>query len=119
LVEDVEINREIVIALLEETELEIDCAENGAIAVTMFSEAPNKYDMIFMDLQMPEMDGLTATHHIRTMDIPKAKSIPIVAMTANVFQEDIDKCLEAGMNSHLGKPLNFDEVIDNLRSYLH
>ncbi|MCL1805494.1 MAG: response regulator [Clostridiales bacterium] len=116
--EDVEINREIVIALLEPTNLSIDCAENGSEAVRMFGEAPDKYNMIFMDMQMPEMDGLEATRKIRAMDAPNAAVIPIVAMTANVFKEDVDKCLEAGMNSHVGKPLDFDEVKRKLKLYL-
>jgi CheY-like chemotaxis protein len=118
LVEDVEINREIVQALFEPTQLEIDCAEHGAEAVHLFSEEPDRYDMIFMDIQMPLMDGYEATRYIRSLDIPQAKTIPIIAMTANVFREDIEKCLEAGMNSHVGKPLNFEEVLDRLRSYL-
>jgi len=118
LAEDVEINREIVMALLEPSKIEIDCAENGKEAVRMFSEAPEKYDMIFMDLQMPEMDGYEATRHIRALDVPKAKTIPIVAMTANVFREDVERCLEAGMNSHVGKPLDFNEVMIKLRTYM-
>jgi signal transduction histidine kinase/CheY-like chemotaxis protein len=118
LAEDVEINREIVLALLEPTQLSIDCAENGAEAVRMFTEAPDKYDMIFMDVQMPEMDGYEATRRIRALDIPKALTIPIVAMTANVFREDIDRCLEAGMNSHVGKPLDFNEILEKLNEYL-
>ena len=118
LAEDVEINREIVLALLEPTMLEIDCAENGAEAVKMFSENPQKYDMIFMDVQMPEMDGLTATRAIRALDIPKAGTIPIIAMTANVFREDVEKCLDAGMNGHVGKPLDISIVLDKLRAYL-
>ena len=118
LAEDVEINREIVLALLEPTQLDIDCAVNGKQAVKMFSEAPQKYDMIFMDVQMPEMDGYEATRRIRALDVPKAKTIPIVAMTANVFREDKEKCLQAGMNSHVGKPLDFDIVVERLRSYL-
>jgi two-component system, sensor histidine kinase and response regulator len=118
LAEDVEINREIVQALLEPSKLEIDCAENGREAVRMFSEAPEKYDMIFMDVQMPEMDGYEATRSIRALDTPKAKTIPIVAMTANVFREDVERCLEAGMNSHVGKPLDFNEVMIKLRTYL-
>jgi len=117
LVEDVEINREIVQTLLEPTKLEIDCTGNGAEAVRMFVENPYKYDMIFMDIQMPEMDGYEATKRIRALDIPAAKTIPIVAMTANVFREDIDRCLEAGMNSHVGKPINFEEVLGKLLSY--
>jgi CheY-like chemotaxis protein len=116
LAEDVEINREIVQSLLEPTGLEIDCAENGKEAVRMFAQSPD-YDMIFMDVQMPEMDGCEATRRIRLLDIPQAKTIPIIAMTANVFKEDIEKCLSAGMDGHLGKPLDFEEVLDRLRSY--
>ena len=118
LADDVEINREIVLALLEPTLLEIDCAGNGAEAVRMFCEAPDRYSMILMDIQMPEMDGYAATRRIREYDAPKAKKIPIIAMTANVFQEDIEKCMEAGMNGHIGKPLNFDEVLQHLLLHL-
>ena len=119
LVEDVEINREIVMALLEPTKLSIDYAVNGINAIEVFSENPEKYELIFMDLQMPEMDGITATENIRALDIEHAKEIPIVAMTANAFQEDIDNCLAAGMNGHLGKPLSYDMVIATLEKYLH
>ena len=117
LAEDVEINREIVIAMLESTLLQIDCAENGLEAVQMFRENPDKYSMIFMDVQMPEMDGYEATRRIRALDIPEAKQIPIVAMTANVFREDIERCLECGMNDHLGKPLDFNELFKKLSIY--
>jgi hemerythrin len=71
-----------------------------------------------MDMQMPEMDGLEATRMIRALDIPGAKTVPIIAMTANAFREDVVKCLDAGMNGHLGKPLDFDDVLNKLRSYL-
>ena len=118
LAEDVEINREIVLSLLEPAQLEIDCAENGAQAVQMFSQEPEKYDMIFMDLQMPEMDGYEATRRIRALDNPKAKTVPIVVMTANVFREDVEKCLAAGMNNHVGKPLDFDQTLDIPQTYL-
>jgi CheY-like chemotaxis protein len=118
LAEDIEINREIVLALLEPTELEIDCAENGAEALDKFEAAPEKYDMIFMDVQMPEMDGYEATRRIRALDSPRSKEIPIVAMTANVFRQDIERCLESGMNDHIGKPLDFSEVLTKLRKYL-
>jgi hemerythrin-like metal-binding protein len=126
LVEDVEINREIVLALLEPTELVIDCAENGVEALRMLSEDPSKYDMIFMDVQMPEMDGYEATRRIRALEADRQrefpeetpKEIPIVAMTANVFKEDIEKSLAAGMNDHVGKPLDFTEVIIKLHKYL-
>jgi CheY-like chemotaxis protein len=118
LAEDVEINREIVLSLLEPTHIQADCAENGARAVRMFEEAPEKYDIIFMDVQMPEMDGYDATRHIRALDVPKAQTIPIIAMTANVFREDIQRCLEAGMNDHVGKPLDIDVVFDVMKKYL-
>ncbi|MDR3295599.1 MAG: response regulator, partial [Clostridiales Family XIII bacterium] len=118
LAEDVAINREIVLAILEPTLLAIDCAENGVEALRMFREAPDRYDMIFMDVQMPEMDGYEATKQIRALDMPAAKQIPIIAMTANVFREDVEKCLAVGMDSHVGKPLDIKEVLEKLRRYL-
>ncbi len=135
LVEDVEVNREIIISLLEPTEIRIDCAGNGEEAVKMFSETPDRYDMIFMDIQMPVMDGLEATRQIRRIETrlernPSGfsegeplmyphKQIPIVAMTANVFKEDVDKCLDAGMNSHIGKPIDLAEVMSALNKYIN
>jgi CheY-like chemotaxis protein len=90
----------------------------------MFTAAPDKYDMIFMDLQMPVMDGYEATRHIREFEAELKKKnsdlykkIPIIAMTANVFQEDIEKCLQAGMDNHIGKPLDFDQLLEKLRFY--
>ncbi|MDR2523309.1 MAG: response regulator [Synergistaceae bacterium] len=118
LVEDVAINREILLSVLESTALEIVCAENGLRAVEAFTAAPDEYDMIFMDVQMPEMDGYEATRRIRAMDAERARMIPIVAMTANVFREDIEKCIAAGMNDHVGKPLDFDDVMEKLKKYL-
>jgi CheY-like chemotaxis protein len=118
LAEDVEINREIVQALLEPTGLTIDCAENGVEALEKFTQNPEKYVMIFMDVHMPEMDGYEATRRIRALETPRAKTIPIVAMTANVFKEDIERCLKSGMNGHIGKPIDFDEVLEVLRNYL-
>jgi len=118
LVDDMEVNREIVLIVLEATNITIDTAENGLEAVKMFEAAPDKYEMIFMDVQMPEMDGYEATQKIRAMDTPEAKTIPIIAMTANVFREDIEKCLAAGMDGHMGKPVDFDEVMVLLRKYL-
>ncbi|MDR2796855.1 MAG: response regulator [Treponema sp.] len=118
LAEDVEINQEIVLALLEPLLLTIDCAKNGREALEMFSAAPDSYDLIFMDVQMPDMDGYEAVQRIRALGTPKAQQIPIVAMTANVFREDIEKCLVAGMNDHLGKPLDMEEVLVKLHRYL-
>ncbi|MCL1848621.1 MAG: response regulator [Clostridiales bacterium] len=118
LAEDVEINREIVFSILEPTMIEIAYAVNGKEAVQMFSDAPGKYEMIFMDVQMPEMDGYEATRQIRALGVPEAISVPIIAMTANVFKEDVEHCLAAGMNGHIGKPLDMDEVLGKLREYL-
>jgi len=117
LAEDVEINREIFIALLEETHITIDVAENGLIAVSKFRENPDKYDLIIMDVQMPEMDGYEATRTIRAMNTPRAKDIPIVAMTANAFKEDVDRCLAAGMNDHLAKPIDEKSVLEKIVHY--
>ena len=118
LADDVEINREIALALIEPTMIKVDCASNGIEAVRIFSENPDKYDLIFMDIQMPEMDGYEATRKIRALNTRKSKDIPIVAMTANVFREDIEKCIEAGMNNHVGKPLDMEVVLKILRNYL-
>jgi len=118
LAEDVEINREILLILLEPTLIKIDCAEDGEQAVRLFGESPGKYDLIFMDVQMPVMDGYEATRRIRTLGVPESGTIPIVAMTANVFREDIEKCIAVGMNSHVGKPLKLNEILENLRKYL-
>jgi len=119
LAEDVEINREIVLSLLEPMHLNIDCAENGAMAVVLFEANPDKYDIIFMDVQMPEMDGYEATRKIRAIEVGRSKSVPILAMTANVFKEDVEKCFEAGMNGHVGKPLNINDVLEVLKKFLH
>jgi signal transduction histidine kinase len=118
LAEDVEINREIVIALLEDTKLEITEAADGQQAFDKFAAGPEKYDLIFMDIQMPGVNGYESTRLIRSLDHPAAKAVPIIAMTANVFKEDIDRCLEAGMNGHVGKPLDINEVMAILKKYL-
>jgi len=118
LADDVEINREIVISLLEFTNLTIDCAENGLRAVRMFEADPGRYDLILMDIQMPEMDGYEATRRIRAMGPGKAAAVPIIAMTANVFREDVERCLEVGMDGHIGKPIDLGEVLDELRRHL-
>jgi len=119
LADDVEINREIVIALLEPMSLIIECAENGAQAVDMYSADPFGYDLILMDVQMPEMDGYEATQKIRSLGFDRAREIPIIAMTANVFKQDIEHCLEAGMNDHLGKPLDLENVVAMLHKYIN
>ena len=117
--DDVEINREIVMALLEPLDLKIDCVENGKEALRHYSENPDRYDMVFMDIQMPEMDGFEATRRIRALEQENGRNaIPIIAMTASVFKEDVEKCREAGMNDHVGKPLDMDRVLEKMRKYL-
>ena len=109
LVEDVEINREIVSAFLEDTGIKMDCAENGVKACEMFAANPDGYDLIIMDIQMPEMDGLSATRRIRAME--HSRRTPILAMSANAFKEDVDASLEAGMDGHISKPVNRDMLL--------
>jgi CheY-like chemotaxis protein len=116
--EDIEINREILMALLEDTELVIECADNGIEAVRMVEENPERYDIVFMDVQMPKMDGIEATKRIRSLPALKNVNLPIIALTANVFREDIEVCMAAGMNGHLGKPLDIESVFQVLRKYL-
>jgi signal transduction histidine kinase/DNA-binding response OmpR family regulator len=120
IVDDVEINREIIISLLEPTGIELSSAENGLVAVKMYTEDPGRYNLILMDVQMPEMDGYEATRQIRSFEAehPDKGSVPIVAMTANVFREDIEQCLAAKMNDHVGKPLEMEEILAKLRKYL-
>jgi signal transduction histidine kinase len=115
LAEDIEINREIVLELLDSTGIEIDCANNGAEALEKFTAAPQSYDLILLDCMMPVMDGYEATQSIRALDVPQARTVPIVAMTANVFKEDVDKCLASGMNDHIGKPIDFNKLLAILR----
>jgi len=116
--EDIEINREILVALLESSGLTIDCADNGKEALEMLVAAPNEYDIVFMDVQMPHMDGFETTRRSRALPMQYYTELPIVAMTANVFKDDIEACLEAGMNDHLGKPLDINVVLSKLRKYL-
>jgi len=120
LAEDVDINREILQTLLEPTNIEIDNACNGREAVELFTASPDKYDLIFMDVQMPEMDGYEATGKIRAFEAEQKRpnAIPIIAMTANVFREDVEKCIKAGMNGHVGKPIELQEIIGKLKKYL-
>jgi len=150
--EDVEINREILLAFLEKTGIAIDFVDNGKAAVSMYTEHPDKYNLILMDIHMPEMEGDEATRAIRvfeeehksktlesgcssftedenkSLEFPKEtpkrllecpKGIPIIAMTADVFQEDIDKCLSAGMNDHIAKPIVTDDLHAKLKKHLY
>ena len=113
--EDVDANAEILADLLDLEEIESERAENGKIAVEMFESKPEGYyDAILMDVRMPVMDGLTATEQIRALDRPDAAVIPIIAMTANVFGEDVERSIKAGMNAHLSKPIEPDVMYAKL-----
>ena len=106
LAEDMVVNAEIMVMVLSMREMDVDVAENGKIAVEMFeSHEPGYYDAILMDMRMPEMDGLDATKLIRVMKRPDAQSIPIIALTANAFDEDVQRSMQAGLNAHLSKPV--------------
>ncbi len=113
LVEDNLINQEIVIALLEKTKIIIDCVDNGQAAVDELTQNPDKYDIVLMDVHMPIMDGLTATKIIR-----KSNSVPILALTANAFKEDVEDCRAAGMNEHICKPIEPEDMIYKISRYL-
>lgn len=121
LAEDIDINREILTALLSDSGLNIDCAENGKEALEMIEANPNRYDIVLMDVQMPKMDGLEATRSIRALPnagTPSRRRLPIVAMTANVFKSDVEDCLKSGMDGHIGKPVDIDKLMEALRKYL-
>lgn len=115
LVEDIELNREIAVMLLEDEGFTVDEAENGQIAVDMIRDAAaGTYDAILMDLQMPVMNGFEAAQAIRAMEDPEKANIPIVAVTANTSEEDRRKTREAGMNEHVAKPLDVDQLLEVL-----
>ena len=116
--EDLEINREVLAGLLEPTNVAIDMAADGAEAVAMFEKDPRRYNLIFMDLQMPVMDGYDATRAIRSSGLPRAGEIPIIAMTANAFAEDVKNSLDAGMDGHISKPLDADDVVRQMLHYI-
>jgi two-component system sensor histidine kinase/response regulator len=114
LVEDNEINQEVALGQLEDAEVEVDVADNGEIAVNMVRS--KEYDIVLMDMQMPVMDGLEATRIIRADS--RFDQLPIVAMTANAMAEDRDRCLEAGMNDHIAKPIDPDLLFGALISWI-
>ena len=117
LAEDVQVNAEIMMMVLQMRQIEADLAENGRIAVEKFADHPaGYYDAILMDMRMPEMDGLEATQQIRAMAREDAKSIPIIALTANAFDEDVQRSMQAGLNAHLSKPVQPDILFETLES---
>ena len=119
LVEDNELNREIAQEILREYGFLVDSAENGAVAVEKVSTAaPGSYDLVLIDVQMPIMDGYTATRKIRALDDPARAKLPILAMTANAFDEDRRNALESGMNGFLSKPIVIDDLVQELRKIL-
>ncbi len=118
-VEDIEINFEIIKELLSETKIELELAINGEEATKIIKNNPNKYDIVLMDIHMPIMDGYEATKIIRNYDYKSTKSLPIVAMTANVFKEDIEKCIACGMNDHIAKPIQLDVLIEKIEKHLN
>ena len=119
LAEDMEINAEIISMLLESRDMEVDLAQNGKIAVDKFgAHEPGYYDAVLMDMRMPEMDGLEATRRIRAMDREDARCIPIIALTANAFDEDVQRSLQAGLNAHLSKPVQPEVLFETLESLI-
>ncbi|MDR1508216.1 MAG: transporter substrate-binding domain-containing protein [Synergistaceae bacterium] len=118
LVEDVEINREIILTLMEPSGIRILEAENGNEAVKMFERFSSEIDIVFMDIKMPFMNGFDAAAAIRSSGLPGADTVPIIALTANAFQEDIDKAHAVGMNGHLSKPIDIDRVFAVMSKYL-
>ena len=118
LVEDNEMNREIAVAILEQAGLQITTAVNGQDAVNQFTASiPGTYDAIFMDIQMPVMDGYEATRAIRRSSHPEARTMPIIAVTADVFSEDVAKALACGMNDYISKPIDYPKLIKALLKF--
>ena len=120
LAEDVNVNAEIMMMVLSMREIQVDHAENGRIAVEKFEEhEEGYYDAVLMDMRMPEMDGLEATRRIRAMDRSDSKNIPIIALTANAFDEDVQRSMQAGLNAHLSKPVEPTILFETLEGLLH
>ena len=119
LAEDMEVNAEIMIMVLQMRGIETDHAVNGKVAVEKFASHPaGYYDAVLMDMRMPEMDGLEATRTIRAMDREDAKEIPVIALTANAFDEDVQRSLQAGLNAHLSKPVQPETLFETLESLI-
>ena len=119
LAEDVEVNAEIMKMLLTKRGITVEIAENGRIAVDKFADnEPGCYDAILMDMRMPEMTGLEATAAIRAMEREDSKTIPIIALTANAFEEDVKRSMQAGLNAHLSKPVEPDILFATLEKLI-
>jgi len=119
LAEDVDINADIIEMMLDMRGMKAERAENGRIAVEMFSSKPaGYYDAVLMDIRMPEMDGLEATRRIRALDREDARTIPMIALTANAFDEDVQRSLQAGLNAHLSKPVQPEVLFETLESLI-
>ena len=120
LAEDTEVNAEIMMDLLSIEDVETDHAQNGRVAVDLFTQSEaGTYDAILMDIRMPEMDGLEAAAAIRALDRPDARKIPIIALTANAFDEDVQRSLQAGMNAHLSKPVDSEQLYQTLGELIY
>lgn len=118
--EDIPMNAEIVMEFLRMEGVECEHAENGQIALQLFSDSPpHHFDAILMDLRMPMMDGLDATRRIRMLDRPDAKTVPIIALTANAAESDVRQTMEAGMNMHMAKPTDADSLYATLKRFFH
>ena len=119
LVDDVELNRKIARAMLKVTGITVDEAVDGSEALKKFEESPeHAYDLVLMDVQMPVMDGYQASTAIRALDRDDARKVPIIALTANAFKEDIDKALQAGMNAHIAKPIKADKIVEIISKHM-
>ena len=120
LAEDVELNQEIAVAILSEAGFTVDVAENGQIAVDMLKASePNYYQAVLMDIQMPVMDGYTAARAIRSLDNKALSKVPIIAMSANAFEEDKQEAIQSGMNEHIAKPVNIEVLFKTLDEFLY
>ena len=119
LAEDMQVNAEIMVMVLEMKDMKVEIAENGRIALDKFESSEiGFYDAILMDMRMPEMDGLEATRRIRALEREDAKKVPIIALTANAFDEDVQRSLQVGMNAHLSKPVEPERLYQTLEEFI-
>ena len=117
--EDHPLNREITVKILDKEKVKVETASNGKMGLSMLNGAPSGYyDLILMDIRMPVMDGLETTKAIRSLPDKSLASIPIIALTANAFDTDVQACIEAGMNAHLSKPLDPKLLIKTITEFL-